>query len=41
MSSYVDDFESETGYTINKESPGGELDQQLETAVPSGEGPDS
>lgn len=41
MSSYVDDFESETGHTINKEEPGGELDQQLDTAIPSGEGPDS
>ena len=41
MSSYVDEFESETGFTINKEAPGGELDQQLETAIPSGEGPDS
>ena len=41
MSGYVDDFESETGHTINKEAPGGELDQQLETAIPSGEGPDS
>ncbi len=41
MSSHIDDFESETGHTINKEEPGGELDQQLETAIPSGEGPDS
>jgi arabinogalactan oligomer/maltooligosaccharide transport system substrate-binding protein len=41
MSSYIDEFESETGHTINKEEPGGELDQQLETAIPSGEGPDS
>ncbi|EMA62575.1 extracellular solute-binding protein [Halorubrum lipolyticum] len=41
MSTYVDQFESETGHTINKEEPGGELDQQLETAIPSGEGPDS
>lgn len=41
ITSYVDEFESEAGHTINKESPGGELDQQLETAIPSGEGPDS
>jgi len=41
MSGYIDEFESETGHTINKQAPGGDLDQQLETAVPAGDGPDS
>ncbi|WP_435095909.1 extracellular solute-binding protein [Halorubrum sp. N11] len=41
ITSYVEEFESEMGHTINKEAPGGDLDQQLETAIPSGEGPDS
>jgi arabinogalactan oligomer/maltooligosaccharide transport system substrate-binding protein len=41
MTDYIDQYESETGNTINKEAPGGELDQQLETAIPAGDGPDS
>ncbi|VTT87519.1 Maltose/maltodextrin ABC transporter, substrate binding periplasmic protein MalE [Halorubrum sp. DM2] len=41
MSEYVSQYESETGNNINKEAPGGELDQQLETAIPAGDGPDS
>ncbi|GAA0719995.1 arabinogalactan oligomer/maltooligosaccharide transport system substrate-binding protein [Halorubrum trapanicum] len=41
MDAYISDFEEESGYIINKEAPGGELDQQLETAIPAGDGPDS
>ncbi|MGM0448850.1 MAG: extracellular solute-binding protein [Methanobacteriota archaeon] len=41
MDAYISDFEEETGYTIEKEAPGGELDEQLETAVPAGDGPDA
>ena len=41
MSSYIDEYESQSPNTIEKNEPGGELDQQLETAIPSGEGPDS
>ena len=41
ISEYIDQYESDTGDTINKEAPGGELDQQLETAIPAGDGPDS
>jgi len=41
ISDYIDEYESESGNTINKEAPGGELDQQLETAIPAGDGPDS
>jgi len=38
---YIADFQDETGQVINKEAPGGELDEQLETAIPAGDGPDS
>ncbi|WP_128905408.1 extracellular solute-binding protein [Halorubrum amylolyticum] len=41
VDAYIADFEEETGYAIDKEAPGGELDQQLETAIPAGDGPDS
>ena len=38
---YIADFGDETGHVINKEEPGGELDEQLETAIPADDGPDS
>lgn len=41
LSEYVGQYEEDTGDTIEKEAPGGELDQQLETAIPAGDGPDS
>jgi len=41
ISEYIGQYEEDTGNTINKEAPGGELDQQLETAIPAGDGPDS
>ncbi|AUX09027.1 ABC-type sugar transport system, substrate-binding protein [Halalkaliarchaeum desulfuricum] len=41
LEDYIAEFEAETGHVIDKEAPGGELDEQLETAIPAGDGPDS
>ena len=41
LEGYIADFEAETGHVIAKEAPGGELDEQLETAIPADDGPDS
>lgn len=40
VNGYIDDFEDESGHTIDLEAPGGELDEQLDTAIPAGDGPD-
>ncbi len=36
----ADEFESETDMEVALAEPGGELDEQLDTAVPAGDGPD-
>ena len=38
---FREQFEAESGHTITHENIGGELDDQLETAIPAGDGPDS
>jgi len=40
VDSFIDQFESQTGHTINREGVS-ELDSQLETAMPAGEGPET
>ncbi|GAB6879062.1 extracellular solute-binding protein [Halorubrum gandharaense] len=38
--SMADEFEAETDLEVALEEPGGELDEQLDTAIPAGDGPD-
>ena len=39
MTAAVAAYEEESGFEISREDPGGDLDQQIETAIPAGDGP--
>jgi len=41
MEAAIDAYEEESGHELGWETPGGDLDQQLETAIPAGDGPHS
>ncbi|MFC6753225.1 substrate-binding domain-containing protein [Halorubrum tibetense] len=41
MQAAIAAYEEETGLELTQEEPGGDLDQQIETAIPAGDGPHS
>jgi len=41
MDAAIAAYAEESGHDVTKEEPGGDLDQQLETAIPAGDGPHS